>query len=96
MRDTITLEYTGYVVSGTAYLTMWGGGEGTIEMQSYWTADIEEVTVLEGINDNGFGVQSIDGADCFIEKVYGGSYREYMGEMVFRDGKCTEKSIEEV
>ena len=35
MKDTLTLELTGYEVGGTVRVSLWGGGEGTLEMKPY-------------------------------------------------------------
>ena len=95
-KEKITLKLTGYRVSGVAYVTTWYGEKATIEMEPYEieTDSFSEEEIREGINDNGFGVRSIDGADCWIAKVYGYYgysyhyfYMPYL-YMEFRNGKC--------
>jgi hypothetical protein len=50
----LTLKKTGYTVKGTADLTLWGGGNASIEMQSFDVNSIDKKTLLDNINDNGF------------------------------------------
>ena len=77
MGDTVTLEHTGYRVHGTAFVTLWGDADATIQMKSFEVKSLNETEIAAGLNDGGFGVQSINGATCFIEKVYGGSYKRF-------------------
>lgn len=76
-RKTLTLGMTGYIVKGVSDVEMWGGGNGCIEMDGFRVrGKIEEKTLLESINDGGFGVQKINGAICDI-------YEDYEGTLVF-------------
>lgn len=70
----ITLELTDYVVKGFSDLTLWGGEQGFIEMKSFHVKKLKEIK--DNINDNGFGVQKINGAICNI-------YRNYQGTLHF-------------
>lgn len=72
---TITLKKTGYYVTGVSDLTMWGNDPGCISMKPFLVKDIKKKTLLENINDNGFGVQSINGAICDIYEDYEGTHR---------------------
>lgn len=73
---TITLKMEGYIVRGVSDLTHWGGGNACIEMEKFHVQKINKKVLLENINDNGFGVQSINGAICDI-------YENYEGREVF-------------
>ena len=95
MRKSITLEHTGYRVTGTAYVTLWGGDNGTITMKPFQMTELTEAGVIAGLNDNGFGVQSIDGADCDIYAIYGKGYMVNIGWMTIKEGKCVNKKIED-
>jgi len=74
---TLTLKLKGYTVKGIADLTLWGGGNGCIEMKPFFIGQKSIVNddklLLENCNDNGFGVQSINGAICDIFENYEGT-----------------------
>lgn len=70
----LTLELTGYHIEGTSDLTLWGGGNASIIMQPFEVKRIRDIK--DGLNDAGFGVESINGAVCAI-------YRNYEGTHVF-------------
>lgn len=70
----LTLKLSGYHIEGTADLSMWGGGNASIEMQPFEVKRIKDIR--NDINDAGFGVESINGAICAI-------YRNYQGTHVF-------------
>jgi hypothetical protein len=72
--NTITLILTDYVIKGVADVTPWGGGKACIEMQSFHVKSLKDIK--NNINDNGFGVESINGAICDI-------YRNYQGTLVY-------------
>ena len=81
MKNTITLTFCGFVCRGSAKISFWGGGSGTIDMNS-WCFDAEDCNALysapvlkmiaDGINDDGFGCESIDSADIDIYGIYKG------------------------
>ena len=75
--ENLTLKFTGYTIKGHADLTLWGGGNASIEMKPFNVKSIKEKTLLSNINDNGFGVQSINGAICDIYKNYEGTLRYF-------------------
>ena len=69
----ITLNHVGYSIEGEAILNLWGGGQGTIEMNTI-RINKDELTVeniLSAINDSGFGCESIDFATVDIYALYG-------------------------
>lgn len=102
MKDTLTLELTGYEVRGTVRVSLWGGGEGTLEMKPYILEKLTEEDLIKGLNDNGFGVESINGAMCYVNKVYGGSkrygggYRVYQGDVEVEGRKIISSDLEGV
>jgi hypothetical protein len=73
-KKTKTMRTTliGYDVSGTAMVTPWGGGDGEIEMKTTFLPAkfLSKDNVLRCVNDNGFGVQSINGAWVMVTEVY--------------------------
>ena len=96
MMDTITLEKTGYRVSGKAYVTFWDGGKGFVEMKPYLIEKLTITEILKGVNDNGFGVASIDGADCWVDEVYGNSYYTSLGYAYFEKDKLVNSDIQKL
>jgi hypothetical protein len=70
----ITLNLTDYVIKGIADLTPWGGRNACIDMASFHVKHLKEIR--ENINDNGFGVENINGAICDV-------YRNYQGTLVY-------------
>ena len=78
VAKSIRLKFTNYIIKGTTFLTLWVGGESSIEMDPFEVDNISEETLLANINDAGFGVQSINGALCHIYCNYEG-YERYFG-----------------
>jgi len=71
----ITLKREGFFVSGVSDLTLWGCGKGSIEMKPFTVSHLKYIK--EKINDNGFGVEKINGAICDIFRLYQNGYKEY-------------------
>ena len=69
------LRREGFFVSGVADLNLWGGGKGSIEMKPFACQHIREAR--EKLNDNGFGVEKINGAICNIFNLYENGYKEF-------------------
>jgi hypothetical protein len=69
----ITLNFTDYVIEGIADLTAWGGGNACIEMKSFHVKSLKDIK--ENLNDNGFGVESINGAICDVYRNYEGTLK---------------------
>lgn len=92
---TITLKKTGYIVKGISDLTMWGGGNGCISMKSFKLKDIRKKTLLANINDNEFGVESINGAICDIYEDYEGTLQYYQTLEVGKISEYTKKYYDE-
>ena len=73
------INQIGIVVGGEATLSLWGGGTGTIEMEEYFLP-LDKVTpknILRCVNDNGFGVESIDAAKIDLYIKYDNGSKEY-------------------
>jgi hypothetical protein len=79
---TITLKQDGFIIKGVADLTLWGGGQGSIDMKSFKVQSLKDIK--KNLNDNGFGVQSINGAVVQI-------YENYEGHEVFLKDKVIGK-----
>jgi hypothetical protein len=72
---TKTIKHIGYVINGTADLTLWGDGNASITMKPIIIKDINfdynnEDNIKPLLNDNGFGCQSINGAIIDISELY--------------------------
>ena len=80
------LRREGFYISGVADLNLWGGGKGSIEMKAFTCQHLREAR--EKINDNGFGVERINGAICAIYRLWEGGYKEYARDV--RIGKVAE------
>ena len=76
-QKTITLKFTDYEVKGVSDLTVWGGENACIEMKPFHVKSITKDNLLKNINDNGFGVESINGAICMIYKNFEGTLRYF-------------------
>ena len=84
---TKTIKHIGYVINGTADLTLWGNENASITMKPIIIKDInfdyndnEKIKPL--LNDNGFGVQSINGAIVDICELYENNVEELVKEAV--------------
>jgi len=76
---TKTVKQIGIVVEGYVQVSLWGGGEGGLDMKPQFLP-IEKATkdnILRSVNDGGFGVQSIDAAEIEIYDKYEGGLLEY-------------------
>ena len=76
MKKNITLEFTNYVIKGTANCTYWDGTDFSIPMKPYNIDSLEIEKLLSGVNDNEFGCQSINSVEIDI-------YENYEGYLVF-------------
>lgn len=76
MAKTKTIEMIGYYVSGTLNVSLWGGDKGDIEIKPIvinnpnMTLETVKEIIPNGINDNGFGVESFNYAILDIFELY--------------------------
>jgi hypothetical protein len=71
MEKTVTLNFSHFICKGTAQISLWGGGQGTIQMDSFRISEGYTNDDLRAcLNDGGFGCESIDGAVIDIYGVY--------------------------
>jgi len=91
MKD-LLLKFVGYQVAGIASLDLWGGGEGTIEMNPRFIDKdkLSASTLKSCINDGGFGCQKITAAELVIYKVYGEYpyYKQYDRTINLNQQQC--------
>ncbi len=96
----ITLNHVGYSIEGEAVLNLWGGGQGTIKMNTI-RINKDELTVeniLSAINDSGFGCESIDFATVDIYALYGeyGEVKRFLHSFEFDRKDLWGKEKEEI
>ena len=89
-KEDITMKYVGIKIDGNAILNLWGGGQGSIEMETYFLEKkfISKDNILRCVNDNGFGCESIDSASISIWDVY----RSACGEEITNYNRCIESN----
>jgi len=78
MAKSVRLKFTNYKVSGLADVFIWGGGRACIEMTPFTVTNLNKETLLEKINDGGFGVERINGAICDVSE-------NFEGHLVFKE-----------
>lgn len=78
----LTLDLTGYTVRGLADVSLWGGGEGNIEMKPFNVKSIKEIP--EKLNDGGFGVEKINGAIVDVYRDYNG-FKKYSRTLIINE-----------
>ncbi len=83
MKKSITLKHVGYRCKGTAMLNLWGGGQGTMEMESWDVKKGDRDSIAKGINDNGFGCESIVSAEVDVYDLYENNYTVYDNTIKF-------------
>lgn len=96
----ITLNHVGYSIEGEAVLNLWGGGQGTIEMNTI-RINKDALTVeniLSAINDGQFGCESIDFATVDIYALYGeyGEVKRFLHSFEFDRKDLWGKEKEEI
>jgi len=69
----ITLNFTDYVIKGIADVKSWGDGNACIEMAPFHVKNLKDIK--DNLNDNGFGVESINGAICDVYLNYEGTLK---------------------
>ena len=73
MAKTMTVQAIGFQIVGMTALALWGGDEGVIPMQPVKLAQESfptEEQIREAINDNGFGVEFMEGAVVRVDTLY--------------------------
>lgn len=73
MAQTMTVQAIGFQIVGMTALALWGGGEGVIPMKPvklYQEEFPTEQQIRESINDNGFGVECMEGAIVRVDTLY--------------------------
>lgn len=95
MPEKMELSLTGYYITGTAVIMLWGGGTSAIKMESFEidSANIESEEEFDEIiksllNDNGFGCERILGA---YVRVYAKYTNNNTSAKVFACDKYIEK-----
>ena len=83
MAQTITVRAIGFQIVGLTALALWGGGEGVIPMKPVnLTQECfpTKEQIREAINDNGFGVECMEGAIVRVDTLFEYGARTYGDE----------------
>jgi len=67
-----TIKQIGFIIGGTAFVNFWGGGSGSVEMDTNFLPNelMSKNNMLRCVNDGGFGVESIYGAEIYVSVKY--------------------------
>ena len=90
MQDTITLNFTNYILKGEALIIDWFDQRCAITMKDIERDNLDNITI-DDLNDNGFGCQSIEGAYIQVYKNYEG-YLVYDSDLIV--GDLSDKDID--
>ena len=83
MNKKVTLKHVGFFCDGQALLNLWGGGQGTIEMDSWKTKTDTKEEIVKNINDGQMGCESIEQAEVNIYDLYENGYKEFNRTEIF-------------
>lgn len=74
-----TITQTGIIVHGTAYISLWGGETGEMEMNPMFlkNGEISPKRILGCVNDGGFRCESIKSAEIDIYTKYNNGNIEF-------------------
>jgi hypothetical protein len=82
LKRSVTLEFTDFQIDGEVSVTLWGGGEGSINMKDIFVTEEDVKNGTLEFNDNGFGVESINQAnDIGIYARYDSIHLVYLTSM---------------
>lgn len=76
----MTIKQVGFQIVGMTALALWGGGEATIPMQPVKLHQENfptEEQIREAVNDNGFGVECMEGAMVRVDTIWEHGARTY-------------------
>jgi len=83
MPESITLKHIGYRCDGMVTIEFWGGGEGQVPM-SIWDIDsCDRDSIAKGVNDGGFGCESIESAVVHVYDLYEDGYKRMKETITF-------------
>jgi hypothetical protein len=89
MEKYLIVKRTGFRITGVADVTMWGcqsNDRSYIVMKPFIVNHLSEIK--NGLNDNGFGVQSLNGAVCHIHDYYGEIGHSEFRRTIFVNDVC--------
>ncbi len=66
------IKQIGFIINGTAFVNFWGGGSGSVGMNTNFLPNelMSKDNMLRCVNDGGFGVESIYGAEINVSIKY--------------------------
>jgi hypothetical protein len=84
---TKTINQIGYLITGIASITLWGGDNGGIKMNPIFLKELpilpeKSDELFNRLNDGGFGVQRINGALVNIYELYEYNVKELIFDNV--------------
>lgn len=74
----LTVKQIGYEIRGELLVEFWEGGEGWIEMKPFILTELTDENILNGLNDDGFGVRSYIEASIDIYELYQRGVTEFV------------------
>lgn len=95
----MTIKRIGFQIVGMTALALWGGGEGTIPMEP---VRLEQETfpteqqIREAINDNGFGVECMEGAVVRVDTIWEHGAKTYGDAQFVNISNYSDKHVLEV
>lgn len=93
-KKELRLEFTDYVVKGTALIKPWGTDElYTIEMKPFHIKSKKVKDIIPYINDHGFGCEKICEVDISIYENYEGYLIEDSSQIIKLPPNCGKRGI---
>lgn len=95
----MTIKRIGFQIVGMTALALWGGGEGTIPMEPVrleQEAFPTEQQIREAINDNGFGVECMEGAVVRVDTIWEHGAKTYGDARFVNISHYSDKHVLEV
>lgn len=99
MATVITVKQIGYQIVGLTALALWGGGEGTIPMEPVKLTQEDfptEQQIRDAINDNGFGVECMEGAVVRVDTIYEHGAKTYGDALFVNLSRYSDKHVANV
>ena len=96
MKKTMTVQAIGFQIVGLTALALWGGGDGVIPMEPVRLAQESfptEEQIREAINDNGFGVEFMEGAIVRVDTLYEHGARTYGDAQFINLARYSDKHV---
>jgi len=87
--EKVELKHVGYKVEGKAKISLWGGGQGSVNMtKEYIHGQITKDALLKCINDGGFGCVCIESAELVISDLYEKNFAVFNRNIAVDKRRC--------